>query len=102
MMAIVSLWARKSVWYTDDEINSQLRWMLRVKLFIGGSLVLQCCKHGICGFIGRAGRLCIGYRIKCNDAMGWEHRSLTRIKDRGGCRGRGGSCYRSRGQSWDW
>jgi hypothetical protein len=71
MMAIGVLWARKSVWYTDDEINSQLHWVPWVKMLIGGSLLPQCCKHAIGGFIGRAGRLRIGYCIKCNDAMCW-------------------------------
>jgi len=71
MMAIAVLWARKSVRDTDDEINSQLHWMPRIELLIVGSLVPQCCKHGISEFIGRAGRLRRGYCIKCNDAMCW-------------------------------
>src|SRR5258708_39906309 len=94
MVVIAVLWVRKSVWYTDDEINSQLHWMLRVKLLIGGSLVPQCCKHGSSGFIGRAGRACIGEGLKSNHGLCREHRSRNRDKDR--CRRRGGSGYRPR------
>src|SRR5437588_2591444 len=69
MMAIGSLWTSKSIWDTDDKINSQFHWMCRIKLLVDRSLLLQLGKHGIGRFIGRTGRLGEGYCIECNDAI---------------------------------